>query len=210
MARENSTTSIRVVIDNEGGFSDHPSDPGGRTNYGITQATLERARKLGMAGLPNDVADLSQRQAECIYQRLYWAEAGCHEMPLGFDLAVLDAAVNHGVQRAVKMLQRALNAVIRQEQIPREALEPLAEDGLWGPKTKNALAELKGDVREDAQLLREFHLRRFLTWSGLNKAAFEKGWFRRGLKMLQESTYLAIDGTMLYRAKINNDPVKFE
>jgi len=193
---------IRIVIHNEGGFSDHPQDPGGVTNFGITQSTLERARKLGMAGLPIDVANLSQRQAERIYQRLYWAEAGCNEMPPGFDLAVLDAAVNHGVQRAVKMLQRALNAVIRQEGISADTLPPLAEDGLWGPKTRSALAELEGTPEEDAQILREFHLRRFLTWSGLSKAAFEKGWFRRGLKMLQESTYLAIDGTMIYRAKV--------
>lgn len=203
MARENARQSIRFVIDNEGGYSDHPADPGGSTNYGITQETLDYARRMGM-NQPEDVSELTRGDAEEIYLRLYWCEAGCHEMPLGFDLAVMDAAVNHGVQRAVLMLQRAVNKVLQWEGVPEDVTAPLAEDGLWGPKTRHALAELKGDSEEDAQLLREFHLRRFLLWDGLKKAMFEKGWFRRGLKVVQTSTILAATGEMRYISRMTN------
>jgi len=70
------------ILKVEGGFVDNPKDPGGRTNYGITAATLASARaRLKDAGLPEDVKDLTKEQALAIYERFYWKPAGCDHIP---------------------------------------------------------------------------------------------------------------------------------
>ena len=120
------------ILKVEGGFVDNPKDPGGRTNYGITAATLTSARaKLKDAGLPEDVKDLTKEQALAIYERFYWKPAGCDHIPRPVDLALFDGCVNCGVRQGVKFLQEALNMLG----------ENLAVDGIFGQKTMQAAWE---------------------------------------------------------------------
>lgn len=121
------------IIGREGGFVDDPSDSGGATRYGITEAV---ARKNGYTGA---MAELPRDLAERIYSDRYWDEVR------GDDLAklsehvaeeVVDTAVNMGPARAGQFLQRALNVLN-----DRERLYPdLMLDGDVGPVTVEALA----------------------------------------------------------------------
>ncbi len=97
--------ALQHILKHEGGYVNHPLDPGGATNMGITKATLQRYRggKVTVA----DVKALSLEEAAAIYRRYYWEPAACDRLPAGLDLAVFDAAVNQGVTRAARLLNQA-------------------------------------------------------------------------------------------------------
>lgn len=92
----------------EGGWSDHPSDPGGKTMYGVTQATL--SEWLGRPATGAEIRSLTKQQALAIYRDRYWKRVGGDQLPPGVDLCVYDFGVNSGPGRAVKSLQAALGA----------------------------------------------------------------------------------------------------
>lgn len=98
-------TALDFVLRWEGGFSDHPLDPGGATNYGVTQATFDAYRRK--AGLPTrSVRDITRAEVEDIYFEGYWLRAGCEQIaPPALALCVFDAAVNSGVGAALKWLK---------------------------------------------------------------------------------------------------------
>jgi lysozyme family protein len=103
---------IEGVIAREGGFSDHPSDRGGQTNMGITAAV---ARANGYFG---DMRALPRSLAETIYRRLYWEQPGYNFVAtINWIIAaeLFDTAVNMGVGTATGFLQRALNALNRNQ-----------------------------------------------------------------------------------------------
>lgn len=95
---------IPLVLNAEGGYVDHPDDPGGPTNFGIA-ANKNRVelRALGV----DDVRELTLDEAKEIYYLKYWLPAGCQEIP-DIRLAYIhfDAAVNCGVQQAAKFMSR--------------------------------------------------------------------------------------------------------
>jgi lysozyme family protein len=114
---------VGVTLAQEGGFCDNPSDPGGATNFGITQATLRSAR--GRDVTIDDVRNLGRDEAREIYRANYWLPARCGAMPAGVDLMVFDFGVNSGPRTAVKAVQRLVG---------------VQDDGSVGPKTLAALA----------------------------------------------------------------------
>lgn len=94
--------ALKVVLKHEGGYANHPSDPGGETMYGITKAVaLENGYNGPMRQIP---MGLVRR----IYKAKYWDAAGCDKLASGVDLAVFDFAVNSGVGRARDYLRRAI------------------------------------------------------------------------------------------------------
>ena len=105
-----------VLIGHEGGYVNHPGDPGGETKFGISKRAYPAL----------DIKALTLGQAKAIYRRDYWIPAGCDRAPepLRFDL--LDMAVNSGVKVAIRTLQRALG---------------IGDDGLIGPTTLSALSQ---------------------------------------------------------------------
>lgn len=123
-------TSAQIVLGHEGGLSDHPNDKGGRTNLGVTQGTLNTARK-SITGLPERVDNLTRGQALEIYRKLYWDKSRCSDLPEPIDLLTFDAAINCGTGGAGKMLQRALNRMGAS----------LSVDGSIGPLTTVACRE---------------------------------------------------------------------
>ena len=154
--------ALQHVLTWEGGLVDHPADPGGRTNHGITQITLRDARQAWPAlNLPTDVGLLTHAQVAEIYRRMYWNACRCDELPDALALVVFDAAVNAGVAKARQWLQRALKVKV---------------DGDIGPKTLTAarLADARKAVSE-VNALRAFH---YMLLDDIDQD-FGLGWARR-------------------------------
>ncbi len=97
--------ALVLTLKFEGGYSDHPRDPGGATNLGITQKTLEYFR--GRPVTKADVKSLHLDEAAKIYKQNYWNAVCCDQMPAGVDMCMFDLAVNSGPQKAIKILQAA-------------------------------------------------------------------------------------------------------
>jgi uncharacterized protein (TIGR02594 family) len=104
MTAANYAPSLARLLVHEGGYTNHPSDPGGPTNYGIT---IHDYRKyIDPAGTAADVRAMSVEQAKLIYRKRYWDVQRCDELPPGVDYATFDYGVNSGIGRSAKVLQR--------------------------------------------------------------------------------------------------------
>ncbi len=129
MAKGNLSACLAVTLPYEGGYSDHPKDPGGATNRGITIGRLSEVR--GTAVTKADVKTLGLPETKRIYDRYYWVPVSGENLPFGVDLAVFDFGVNSGPSRAVKYLQRIVK---------------VAQDGRMGPTTLRAVQAANGKV----------------------------------------------------------------
>ena len=120
--KENYAQALKQVLKYEGGYVDHPQDPGGPTNKGITQAVYDSWRKT--QNLPvQSVRNIADSEVASIYKNLYWDRISGDNLPSGIDMAVMDYAVNSGVSRAAKTLQSVVG---------------VAQDGQIGPQTIQA------------------------------------------------------------------------
>lgn len=179
--------ALSLVLKHEGGYIDHPRDPGGATNMGITQRTLAdwRSRHGTRHTISaEDVKALTRTEAAAIYRARYWDAIGGDDLPSGLDYAMFDFAVNSGPSRAIKFLQRAINAT---------TYFGLAVDGKIGPYTIRA-AKL---VAPEALIptlctLRLKWLRTLDTWR-----YFGRGWERRVLEVEDEALRMAARDTMI-------------
>jgi len=117
--------SLEWLLEEEGGFSNHPADTGGATMYGVTQATYNAWRK-SIKKTQQPVGKITQEEAKSLYRAMYWDEAGCDKLPFPVNYMVFDGAVNSGPSRSDKWLQEALS---------------VKQDGILGPKTLGALEE---------------------------------------------------------------------
>ena len=106
MTAANYDASLARVLKHEGGYTNHPSDPGGPTNFGITIHDYRRYIKAN--GTAADVRDMTLADAAKIYRARYWLALRCDELPAGLDYAVFDYGVNSGTGRAAKVMQRLL------------------------------------------------------------------------------------------------------
>ncbi|MBI3433521.1 MAG: glycoside hydrolase family 108 protein [Proteobacteria bacterium] len=106
MARDAFEECLARVLRSEGGYSDHPRDPGGPTNLGITLSEFRRHARA--AATLADLRAMTRAQAAAIYRARYWDVLGCDGLPAGVDYCVFDYGVNSGVGRAGKVLRRTL------------------------------------------------------------------------------------------------------
>src|SRR5690606_31383462 len=118
---KNFQQALEKVLKHEGGFVNHPADPGGATNKGITLATYRRYIKRN--GTVDDLKALTTEQAGKVYKAQYWDKVRGDDLPSGLDYAVFDFAVNSGPAKAVKELQKVLG---------------VTQDGIIGPITLEA------------------------------------------------------------------------
>ena len=116
--------AIKPLLKREGGYVNHKSDRGGATNHGITQSTFSDWLSRHGQGW-RDVKSLTVTEAAKIYQDNYWTPAKCDLLPDILREIHFDAAVNHGVIRAAKLLQQAVG---------------VTDDGIIGPATLRAIA----------------------------------------------------------------------
>jgi lysozyme family protein len=153
--------ALSRVLVHEGGYVNHPSDPGGETNKGITKRVYDAYRQK--IGKPiQSVRDISQAEIAAIYKAAYWDLAKCDQLPAGISYVVFDGAVNSGVSQSIKWLQRALGIV--------------AVDGVIGNATIAAVQNYGNmDRLVDAICDRRLAFMKALrTWK-----VFGKGWASR-------------------------------
>lgn len=142
------------LMTHEGGYVNHPSDPGGETNWGITKRT---ALAEGYTGA---MRAMTKEQARAIYKKAFWERYQCDRMPTAIAFQFFDAAVNHGFGNASRMLQRAVG---------------VAPDGIIG---KITLAEINSHDLND--VLMKLNAERLEFYSQLrNFPTFGKGWVNR-------------------------------
>jgi lysozyme family protein len=105
--KENLIPAMVALMKHEGGFVNHPRDPGGMTNLGVTQRVWEEW--VGHPVGEKEMRALTPAIVAPMYKKKYWDKVAGDALPSGVDLAVFDFAVNSGPGRAAKMLQRVLD-----------------------------------------------------------------------------------------------------
>jgi lysozyme family protein len=166
--RENFDKALQLMLKHEGGFVNHPSDPGGMTNLGVTQRVYEEW--IGYEVDKQDMMKLTPEDVAPIYLKNYWEKASCDELPSGLDYVVFDWAVNSGVSRSSKGVQKCCGA------------EP---DGVIGPKTLELIAG-----QNNKYMVEKFKEIRQDFYEGLNHFdTFGNGWTRRN----NEATEIALE-----------------
>ena len=138
--------ALSFTFGSEGGLSDHPADRGGLTNMGVTAGTLNRAYIQKIVS-HNDVRRLTRAEAAKIYEEFYWKPFCAGEMPWPLCALHFDAAVNHGLGGAAKLLQRTLSKV---------SSIPLVIDGAIGSKTKRVMYAALADMEASGAVRRNF------------------------------------------------------
>lgn len=153
---------LTELLKHEGGFVNHPRDPGGMTNLGVTKATYEAWVKHPIS--EKVMRGLTPSLVHSLYKVKYWQVVNADKLPLGVDLCVFDFAVNAGPRRAAKYLQTTVGAT---------------PDGVVGAGTLarvSAFTAANGvsglvDAYQDS---RETYYRKLRTFG-----TFGRGWLRR-------------------------------
>ena len=163
MSASNFRASLSLVLAHEGGFVDHPKDPGGPTNNGVTQRVYDAYRSYH--GLKQQsVKYILESEISDIYNKNYWRLVRGDSLPCGIDYAVFDFGVNSGVSRAIKYLQMTIGG--------------LEVDGILGIITLAAV-EAKTRLDEEAFILQYCANRVAFLRSLSTFPTFGKGWLRR-------------------------------
>jgi lysozyme family protein len=146
------------MLKSEGGFVNHPSDPGGMTNLGVTKATWENW--VGRASDEAEMRSLTPEKVEPLYKKKYWDVVRADELPSGIDYMVFDFGVNAGPGRAIKVMQSAVG---------------VTPDGGFGPLTLAAVQAI-----DPVELIEKFSQAKEDFYRSLGTfATFGKGWLNR-------------------------------
>lgn len=158
--------AIALQIRLEGGLADVAGDPGGRTKYGITQATLTRERWQSYAVLPDSVDDLTSEQATAIYEHVDWEAIHGDELPSTLAPLMLNSAVNQGEPTAVALLQECVKVPV---------------DFRMGPQTLAAVKAWRSPYLPEQTLAEEYAAHVGVKYASLyaKEGQFELGWLRR-------------------------------
>ena len=150
--------ALEVILHHEGGYVNHPKDPGGETNLGVTKRVYEDF------GGTKDMKELTKEDVEPIYKKNYWDRVKGDDLPEGLDLCIFDFAVNAGPGRAAKFIQRLVNTTV---------------DGGIGPNTLGKIKEyvvtygIEETITSYA-LMRQNYYESLSTFD-----TFGRGWTRR-------------------------------
>jgi len=150
--------ALRLLLRHEGGFVNHPKDPGGMTNLGVTKAVWDA--HTGKDASEADMRALTPEAVQPVYKARYWDAIQGDALPYGLDYCMFDCAVNSSPGRAIKLLQYVLYTKV---------------DGVLGKHTLAALqrADLTGMIEDYSQKRLDF-LKSLPTWT-----TFAKGWGQR-------------------------------
>ena len=170
MAAENWEMAFAAVLKHEGGYVNHPKDPGGMTNLGVTKRAWEEY--VGHEVDETTMRGLTPEMVKPFYKSRYWDRVKGDDLPSGVDYAAYDLAVNSGVGRAAKYLQE---------------IAGVAADGIIGPMSLAAIKACPADEMVDALCgMRLDFLKRLPTWE-----TFGKGWGRRVADVDQKASAMA-------------------
>lgn len=149
---------LKIILHHEGGYVNHPKDPGGETNLGVTKRVYEEW------GGTKEMRDLTVEDVAPIYEKNYWGRLKCDKLPIGLDLCVFDFGVNAGTGRAAKYLQRMIGA---------------SADGAIGPNTLSKVREFVSTEGLDAAIM-DYQSARQKYYESLSTfETFGRGWTRR-------------------------------
>lgn len=149
--------AFTLLLGHEGSYSDHPSDKGGKTMWGVTERV---ARSHGFTG---DMRTLTRDDAKRIYRADYWEPVRADELPHQVRFDVFDGAVNSGVKQSIKWLQQASD------------LTGLEVDGVFGRQTLSAV-----NSRTPDRLSKHYNGYRLRYMKNLgNWSTFSRGWAER-------------------------------
>ena len=167
---QNFEKCMEMPLAHEGGYVNHPSDPGGMTNLGVTKRTYDEfhGTYIDEEGMRN----LTVEDVTPIYRRNYWERCRCQDLPDGVDWAVFDWAVNSGTGRAAKALQRAVGTL---------------EDGAIGPQTLMCVGNEKPEeIINRIAIHRDSFYRELSTFD-----TFGRGWLRRNDETREQALNMA-------------------
>jgi lysozyme family protein len=169
--QENYDKCLKAILHHEGGYVNHPKDPGGETNLGVTKRVYEEWC-MTQDLVTKDMKELTVEDVAPIYKKGYWDKMKGDDLPSGLDLCVFDFGVNAGPGRSAKYLQTMIGTVA---------------DGGIGPNTLKAVdayVEEHGIEKavENFQEARQGYYEKLSTFD-----TFGKGWTRR----VTETTELA-------------------
>ncbi|CAK0744731.1 conserved hypothetical protein [Gammaproteobacteria bacterium] len=165
---------IDVVLAFEGGFTNHPADHGGPTNFGITASDLGRWRNWVRTATASEVQAMTKDEAREIYLDWYITKPGFLDIQSDkLKLILVDIGVLHGTGRATRWLQEVLGVAV---------------DGVFGQVTRNALNALTPPQDQDA-LARKVLGRRFKAFADIvvndtSQLVFLRGWIARSVALL--------------------------
>lgn len=168
--------ALTVTLREEGGLSDNPKDPGGRTMKGVTQKTYD-AYRSNHGLVSRDVVLISDAELADIYRNDYWNKVAGDKLPVGLGLAVFDFAVNSGPGRAVDELQ---------------ALLSITADGILGNQTLDAVLKTESAeaLIEDYSTARLKFLKSLKNWK-----TFGAGWEARVSRVETDAVHLLLAAT---------------
>ena len=161
---------LEMLLHHEGGFVNHPQDPGGMTNLGVTKAVYDKW--IGREATKSEMMDLKPDDVAPIYKKNYWDKVRGDDLPSGVDWCAFDWAVNSGSGRPAKAIQRAVGATA---------------DGAIGPMTLQAV------MNKEPQMIIEsvFSQRQKFYESLRTFETFGRGWTRRNKEALEQAQQLA-------------------
>jgi lysozyme family protein len=170
--KENWDDCFAMVIKSEGGFVNHPKDPGGMTNLGVTRSAWEAY--LGKHVTEDEMRALTKDDVKPFYKRLYWDRIKGDSLPAGVDYAAYDLAVNSGPHKAAKFIQE---------------IAGVDADGMIGPKTLEAIKVCDPvHMAESICDMRMIFLESLSTFE-----TFGKGWTTRVNGVKEKSIDMAND-----------------
>ena len=170
---QNFRDCLELVLKHEGSFVNHPKDPGGMTNLGVTKKVWEDW--IGHEVDEKAMRALTPAIVAPMYEMKYWRTSYCEKLPRGLDLLVFSMAVNAGAGRSVKLLQDAIGVVM---------------DGVIGPRTMARINEANVET-----LIDKFSEARTAFYKGLKTfPVFGKGWLSRTDKERLEALDMAKNG----------------
>ena len=153
---------LEMILHHEGGYVNHPEDPGGITNLGVTKRVYEEW--VGTKVTEEKMKNLKVEDVAPIYNKNYWFRVKGNQLPSGLDLCVFDFGVNAGTGRAAKYLQKMIGATA---------------DGAIGPATLRALEAYVGEVGLKGAI-EQYQKDRLAYYKKLKHfKTFGKGWTRR-------------------------------
>jgi len=148
-------TAIEIILRHEGGYIQHPKDPGGETNFGISKRAYPTL----------NIRDLTKDDVKVLYFSDYWKPMRCDKLPFGVALVLFDFGVNAGSKTAIKALQRAVS---------------VKADGIIGDKTIAAIHDLN-----PFYVIEKLSSERILYYTGLNTfETFGRGWINRSIETM--------------------------
>jgi|TARA_R100000541_G_scaffold24907_1_gene34567 lysozyme family protein len=167
--KDNFDKCLEMLLHHEGGFVNHPRDPGGITNLGVTKRVYEKW--VGRIVSEQEMRDLTVEQVGPIYRNDYWNKCKCDDLPSGLDWSVFDWAVNSGPGRSAKALQGIIGAT---------------QDGGIGPQTLKLV-----EKHSPKEMIEKMHDKRQGFYEGLKTFdTFGKGWSRRNLETREKALEL--------------------